>query len=1016
MINRTNVSGWLVFIAAFTVYFFSLERTGSLWDCGEFVLGAYKLQVVHPPGAPLFLIIGRIFTWFAELLSDNPAYIAFSVNIMSAICSALAAMFICWTTIYFTRLALNGRNYEAASNNSLAIMGAGVVAGLSAAFISTTWFSAVEGEVYSMSTMFTTMTFWALAKWYYIEDNPKNDKWLIFGLYATGLSVGVHLLSLLTFPVFALLYYFKRYKKHTFSGMAIASLIGVLFIFLFQSVIVTGIPNLWSKLELLCVNSFGLPFHSGLAPTLLILVAAIYYGLKFTQRRGYDLAHKFVFAFMLLVIASSTVGVVLIRANAKPPINMNDPYDVMRLVPYLNREQYGDRDLLKGPHFDAIPINMKQEDRWGRKKNKYAVVDRKLSYVYSKKDEIFFPRISHNDQGRSQLHRMWMNYITGKKDGKPTTAYNFGFLWHYQLGWMYWRYFMWNFVGRQNGEQGFFPWNKKDGHWLSGIKAIDSKRLYNQDHLPRAIREDEARNRYYFIPLFLGILGLTYHFRKNKNDFLVLLGLFILTGLGLCIYNNSPPNEPRERDYVLVGSFITFCIWIGMAVLFLVDFIENRLKMSGTVPQYLASCLGLIVPAILVFVNFDDHSRMHSTGARDYASNILESCLPNAILFTYGDNDTYPVWYAQEVEGIRRDVRVINLSLIAVDWYIENQRRKINESPPVKLQIPTEQYRGYLRNQVYYYNPAGEGADRVMDARDFLKYVGEDHPIATGSGREIETHMPTRSIFIPVDPKKAVELGMIQPGDTAVSLGIPVNLNDKQYLIKDELAVLDIITNNINDRPIYFSVTCQDEKLMGMQDYTNLEGMALRIVPVKSPSDKSFYIYGSGRCDYDKTYDIVMNKFRWGNFDKVDQFVDHSYAPSIQAMRFIMLRTALTLEAIGDTTRAVNLANKYFESFPNMNFQYDLRVMPFIEILVNARETEQAKKHLTILATETADMMEFYNSLTPDELDAGFTQDKSMASSAIREILTQSQALGDQEFIAQIEQLLGKYKQSPGNI
>ncbi|MFZ1256391.1 MAG: DUF2723 domain-containing protein [Saprospiraceae bacterium] len=1016
--NKTNLVGWIVFILVFTVYYFSVERSGSLWDCGEFVLGAYKLQVVHPPGAPLFLIIGRLFAWIASVFSDNPSYIAFGVNLMSAACSALAATFVCWITMMFGRLSMYGRDYQNEGNEGWAMLGSGLVAGLSTGFISTTWFSAVEGEVYSMSTMFTTMTFWAAMKWYYLEDNPKNDKWLIFAIFATGLSTGVHLLSLLAFPTIAALYYFKRYKTHTWLGMIGAMLVGVLAIFLFQILIIIGIPDLWSFFEKICVNSFGLPFHTGLIPTLIVITLAGYYGLRYFKSKGNDLMHKVVFTFILLVVSYSTVGVVLIRAIAKTPVNMNDPYDVMRLIPYLNREQYGDRSLLKGPHFDARPIDTKSEDRWGRVGNEYKVVDQKYDYEFREKDKILFPRISHSDQGRPQLYRTWMEYLQGGKTGVPTMAFNLKFMWSYQFGWMYWRYFMWNFVGRQNAEQGFFPWINKDGHWYSGIKPFDSGRLYNQDHLPRVIREDQSRNSYYFLPFILGILGVVFHFKKNRNDFLALVSFFILTGIALCVFNNSPPNEPRERDYVLEGSFLTFCMWIGMGVLFLSNFLTQRFKLSSSISGISSAAFGLVIPILLVTQNFDDHSRMKSTAARDYASNILESCQPNSILFTYGDNDTYPVWYAQEVEGIRRDVRVINLSLIAVDWYIENQRRKFNESAAVKMSIPQEKLRGSLRNQIFYYNPEnpdGTGADREMSATEFLKYLGEDHPVESGNGRKFETHMPTRNVYFSIDRQKAFSTGLCNPADSAFVDKIPISIN-AGYITKDDLAVIDIINSNIYDRPIYFSVTCNGEKLMGLDDYTNQEGMALRVVPIKTKSDPSLYIYGAGRADLDKTYDIIMNKYRWGNFDKVQQFVDHSFAPSIQAMRMIMMRTAVGLQVIGDKDRAIKIANKYFEAFPNMNFQYDVRIMPFIQILIESGDLESAKKQLRTLATETVDMLQFFDSLTLEDLNKGFAQDKSLSMSAVREIIDRSKLINDPAFLKEMETLLNKYNAATPNL
>lgn len=1011
--NKVNITGWLVFLITFAVYFNSVERTGSLWDCGEFVLGAYKLQVVHPPGAPLFLLVGRLFTWVASILSNTPSDIAFSVNLMSGLSSAFAAMFICWTTIMFSKLALYGREHNEEASHDWAILASGLVAGLATAFATSIWFSAVEGEVYSMSTMFTCLTLWAAVKWYYLPNNPKNDSWLIFSMYAAALSVGVHLLSLLTFPSIALMYYYKRYEKHTWTGFVVTGLIGVLSVVLFQALIISGIPALWSKFEIFCVNTLGLPFHSGLIPTILTLGAICYFGLRYAKNKGNDLLHKAIFTYMLIIIANSVVGMVMLRAISNPPINMNAPDNVVRLLPYLNREQYGDRSLVKGPIFDARPVDTKSEDRYGRVGNEYKVVDRKFDYVFAKKDQILLPRISHGDQNRPQLYRMWMEYLTGKKDGPPTQEFNIKFMFSYQFGWMFWRYFMWNFVGRENGEQGFYPWDKKDGHWISGIKPIDSWRLYNQDHLPRVIREDQSRNTYFFLPFIFGILGILFQYKKNKNDFLAIFAMWLLTGIGLCFFNNSPPNEPRERDYVLVGAVITFCIWMGMGVLFVADLLRNKLRLAPNLSQIVAGILVLSAPVIMGFQNFDDLSRKGITAARDYAIDILESCKPNAIIFTYGDNDTYPVWYAQEVEGVRRDVRVINLSLIAVDWYIDAQRRKINESPAVKMSIPSQQYRGMLRNQIYYYNPNGENApDIEMTATQFLKFLGEDHKLSAGGGREIETFMPTRKVGIEVNRQKALELGMILPTDTSVVDKIPVAIPDS-YITKDDLAVLDIINSNINERPIYFSVTCQEEKLLGMSDYTNMEGLALRIVPVRSKSDRSFYIYGAGRMDVERTTDILMNKFKWGNFDQQKLYVDRSYGPSVQGLRMMMMRLMTTLGNSGDTLKAAEVAQRYFNSFPNMNFQYDVKVLPFIESLARGGKKEDAIKHTRILIDETADMLNFYETLSPKELEASYKQEKMYTTSSISQINQIAALIGDAELEKEIKDKLGKFQFTP---
>ncbi len=998
----TRLAGWIVFAIAMTIYFFSAESTGSLWDCGEFVLGAYKLQVVHPPGAPLFLIIGRLFAAFADMVSDNPENIAFAVNVMSGACSALAAAFVAWTTMIFARLAMVGRDQAMTLEQTLVTSGAGIAAGLATAFCTSIWFSAVEGEVYAMSTMFTTLTLWASVKWYGMEETPDADRWLVFAIYAAGLSIGVHLLSLLTFPAIGLLYYFKKYQSFNFKGFLLAMLMGILMIPVVQKIVIVGVPTLWAKMELLMVNGFGMPIHSGLAPTLLIIGGVSFFVIRWARSRNNGLIERLMTSLLLLIISFSTIGVVVIRANANPPINMNAPSDAMRLIPYLNREQYGERPLLRGPHFAASPIDTEKEDRYGIVGDHYEVVDQKLTYIYREEDKMLLPRISHSDGSRPALYRRWM----GDAKGEPTMGFNIEFLFRYQINWMYWRYFMWNFVGRENGEQGTEPWNPKSGHWISGFNFLDSARLFNMAKLPEEMRDNQARNRYYFLPLIFGIIGLIYQFGRRRRDFASLLILFLFTGLGIVFYSNQPPNEPRERDYVLVGSFFTFCIWIGLAVPSIYETLKSKLASIGSATPYLASALVLTAPAIMAFQNFDDHSRRGHYAARDYANNFLESLDPNAIMFTYGDNDTYPLWYAQEVEGIRRDVRIVNLSLIAVDWYIEGLRRKINDSDPIKLTIPTDAYRGNKRNQLFFLPGKSSPNEMPLDAA--LQFLSKDNP-QTIQGTKLETYLPSNNLYIPVDTVRARQVGLLQPGDTAgVVSKIPVSI-DKQYITKDQLAVLDIIMSNLYDRPVYFSVTCQESKLMDLQDYTQMEGLGLRIIPVKTPSQQDFYIYGSGRVDTQKMHDRVVNKWRWGGFDKKRMYVDNSYGASVQAQKMVIWRASEEMIAEGKKQEAIDITDAYFTGFPNMNFPYDARTLPHINIYIQAGALDKAKEHIRILAKSCAEYMVFFDSLDEDDLKAGFSLDYRLTTNAISEILKVSKTLKDEAFAQEMEALLGPY-------
>ncbi|MFN5365168.1 MAG: DUF2723 domain-containing protein, partial [Bacteroidota bacterium] len=805
-----NAAGWLTFAIAATVLGLAAEPTGSLWDCGEFISGAYKLQVVHPPGAPVFLLIGRLFAWIGSMVSSEPSAIAYSVNLLSAVSTAFMALFVCWSTTILARLTTVGRGEEPAGATSFAIAGAGLVAGLASAFASSIWFSAVEGEVYAMSTFFTAMTLWATLKWYSLPDTAESDKWLVFAFFSTALSIGVHLLSLLTFPALAMLYYFKKFKKITFIGSLVAAGVGVVFIVAIQKLIIAGIPTMWASFDKFFVNSLGLPFYSGIALVFLLFGGAIWYGLRRAERTGNGLLQRIVVALGVVVIGYTAYGMVIIRANANPPINMNDPSDPMRLLPYLNREQYGERPLLRGSNFDAQPVDMKSEPRYGRVGDRYEVVDEKADYVYNPATMVLFPRMGDYSQGRPKIYQQWI----GKTKGPYTFADNMEFFWKYQIGWMYWRYFMWNLSGRQNGEQGYYAWDPSAGNWMSGIDFIDEARLGNQSVLTTDDKNNPSRNKYYMIPFLLGILGMVYHYRRRSQEFYAILALFIITGVGIIVYSNQPPNEPRERDYVLAGSFFTYCIWIGLGVMALFDLLSKALK-GAAAPVSVA--LALSAPVLMGTQNWDDHSRSHHYASRDYASNFLNSCAPNAIVFTYGDNDTYPLWYCQEVEGIRTDVRVVNLSLIAVDWYISQLRRAVNNSPAIEMSIPQEQLRGYKRVQTPYGAPGGE---KEMDLRQVVKFVGEDHRQASGGGRDFDSYLPTKKFYLPVDKQSFFDNKIVSPGDSMLVDTIRFSLaEDTKYIIKDELAILDIVASNLGKRPIYWAVTCREDKLLGLEDY-----------------------------------------------------------------------------------------------------------------------------------------------------------------------------------------------------
>ncbi|MFN4081516.1 MAG: DUF2723 domain-containing protein [Saprospiraceae bacterium] len=1002
-----NIAGWLTFLIAAGVLCASVERTGSLWDCGEFISGAYKLQVVHPPGAPVFLIVGRLFAWVADLLSDNPSDIAYAVNLLSALCTAFAALFICWSATILGRLALVGREGTLDLGQQIAVSAAGITAGLTTAFCTSVWFSAVEGEVYAMSTFFTCMTLWAALKWYNLPDDAQADRWLIFAFFSTALSVGVHLLSLLTFPALALLYYFKKLGKNrpTLLGAALAAGAGVLLISMIQMFIIAGIPRLWARFELFTVNSLGLPFHTGIIPVLLIFAGLIWFALRYARRTQNGLLQRFVVAIGLIIVAYLSYGTVVIRANANPPINMNEPSDAMRLLPYLNREQYGERPLLRGPNFDVRPIDIKSTPRYGRVGDRYRIVDEKVDPIYPANSSVLFPRMGDNSQGRPDLYRAWIE----KESGPLTFGDNLKFFWRYQIKWMYWRYFMWNFAGRQNGEQGLYAWDPSAGNWISGIAPLDEMRLGNLSELPEFQRENPARNRYYLIPFLLGLIGMVFHYLRRPREFAAVMALFVITGLGIIVYSNQPPSEPRERDYVLVGSFFTFAIWVGMSALAIFEFL--RQSIPGVAPAGLAALLSLSAPLLLVTENWDDHSRAEHTGSRDYARNFLESCEPNAIIFTYGDNDTYPLWYCQEVEGIRTDVRVVNLSLIAVDWYINQMRRAVNNAPAIKMSIPHEQIRGNKRIEVPYFVPGRE--EREMSLADVVKFVGGDNKPRVDGAEAIESYLPTRKVFIPVNKAEILRLGIVKPEDAdkivdTVRFKLAIN-EGRKSIIKDQLALMDIVASNLWERPIYWAVTCREDRLLGLDDFLQLEGLALRIVPIKTNNREdraNFGLIGMGRVADDLLLRNVTEKWTWGNFDKKRLHVDRAYGPSLQTMRLVMIRAGRQMVAEGKNEEAIKLADQYFEAFPFFNFPPDQFAALMADVYARAGAKDKATRVAREMIPHISQVIRFYDS-QPARFKDGYRQDYRFATATAQTLMRVASQLKDEALAKELTVAMG---------
>lgn len=849
-----NLVGWLAFLIATTVYILTLEPSASYWDCGEFISAAYKLQIVHQPGAPLFLMIGKIFSLFAS----DPKHVAYCINVSSALASGATIMFLFWTiTALGRKLALKGK-VELSQTDIILVMGAGLVGALAYAFSDSFWFSAVEAEVYAQSSLSTAIVFWAILKWEAHADEPYADRWILFIAYVMGLSIGIHLLNLLTIPAMALVYYFKRTKKASTKGTFIALLVGIGILGFVQYGIIQYMIKIAANFDLLFVNTFGFGFGSGVIFFAILLVGVTIYLVLYSIKKKKPLLNLAMLSFVLILFGYSTFAMIVIRAEANPTLNNSDPEDAFSFLGYLNREQYGDRPLLYGQYFDSKPVETKDDGNIYRKgKDKYEIAGKKQSYVYDR--NTIFPRMYDDDANHPALYREWMNL--GPQES-PTFGTNLGFFASYQVGFMYMRYFLWNFVGRQDDTQGFG--NYTDGNWISGIKFIDSWIYGNQSDLPESIVKNKAYNRMYFLPLILGLIGAFWHFKYNQKDAGIVGLLFFFTGLAIVIYLNQTPNQPRERDYAYVGSFYAFAIWIGLGVFAVSSWIRKVLTPKTAAILATGICL-LAAPILMASQEYDDHDRSHKTTARDFAKDYLASCAPNAILFTYGDNDTYPLWYTQEVENFRPDIRIVNLSLFDTDWYINQLRKPFNESQPLPMTMNPDDYVAGNRDVIFYQDYNLEGPQKLKDIFEFVTSNNPEAKVQYQSGRS-ENFLPTKNFKMAIDSSEVIATHTV-PKDKQNRIVSEMQWKfNGNYLTKGQLAFMDILVHNHWKRPIYFAFTVPGSNLMGLDKYLFNEGFALRLMPVeKTVVDSSNALGDTDEVNASIMYDNMMHKFVWGN-------------------------------------------------------------------------------------------------------------------------------------------------------
>lgn len=964
-----TLAGWVIFLIAATVYLSTIEPTASFWDCGEYISTAYKLEVGHPPGAPLFNLIGRFFTLFSD---EHGA--ALMINAMNGICSAFTILFLFWTiTAFAKKIALQSGELNPAK--ILTIMGSGIVGSLAYTFSDSFWFSAVEGEVYAMSSFFTAIVFWAILKWEEVADEPHSLRWIILIAFLMGLSIGVHLLNLLAIPAIVFVYYFKRYKI-TRNGFILTSIISVVTLGVVQAGIIPGIVSWAAKFELFFVNSLGMPFNSGTIFYFLLVVSAAAWGLWYTTKKNKPALNTGILAITMLLIGYSSFFTLVIRSQANTPMDENNPENAINLLSYLNREQYGDWPILYGQYYNA-PLDPAQPYKDGNptytkdeKAGKYVITQDKKNSIpnYDKRFCTIFPRMHSDQRNHVSGYRDWADIkgtpvTTTDQNGeaktlmKPTFGENLTFFFRYQLGHMYARYFMWNFVGRQNDIQGHGGVLK--GNWLSGVAPIDAVRLGPQENLPSSMTSNKGYNRFYFLPLILGLVGLFFHFKKDKLDGFIVFLLFVLTGVAIIVYLNNTPYQPRERDYGYVGSFYAFAIWIGLGVFAIADVLSK--KVSANIATIVAIIIGLFsAPVLMAKEGWDDHDRSDRYTARDFAANYLNSCAPNAILFTNGDNDTFPLWYAQEVEGIRTDVRVVNLSLSNTDWYIEQMRRKAYDSDPIPLTLKEEQYRQGTRDYVpVYYNPnIISDSTRYYNIKQLMEFVGSEDPqakIQTQSGMEL-SYLPTDKVLIPVDSALVVGNGTVPKGmESMVLKAMPWKIN-KQYLMKNDLMIMDIISTNNWKRPIYFAVTVGDDAYMNLEPYFQLEGLAYRLVPMRMQT----FDGQTGKANTDIMYENMMNKFKWGGMSNDGIYMDENNLRMTMNLRNNFARLAEALIAEGKNDKARKVIDRCMQEMPRKNIPYNYFMLPIAEVYYKLGMNKEADALLKDIADIYEEDLTYY--------------------------------------------------------
>ena len=983
-----NLSGWLVFAISTLVYILTVEQTASFWDPGEFVAVSYKLQVPHPPGAPFMLLVYRMFGFLAF---GDPLQVAYWMNIGSALFSGFTILFLFWSITLMGKRLFSVVEGEETKGQTIALMGAGMVGALVYTFTDSFWFSAVEAEVYAMSSFFTAIVIWAFLKWDVIKDPKEENRWLVFIAYLVGLSIGVHLLNLVTLPALALIYYFKKYPNPNLKGGIFAMFLGGVALIIINNFIIPGLPSLAGSMEIWMVNSLGLPFGAGIVFFGLLFVGALVVAFRISIKREMAVFNTILLSLTFILIGYGSYALIVVRANQDPVINENAPKDIISYVSYLKREQYGYRPLLHGQYFTATLVDQEEGDPiYMKGKNSYEIVDYDLKNTYDPEKTTILPRIYSTQESHKRIYRAKL----GLKEGQePTFGDNLYFMFSHQLGHMYWRYFLWNFSGRES--------DFSDANWLGLGDAIS-------DTYPEYIKENKAHNNYLMLPLILGLVGFFFQAKKDQKYFYVNLMLFLMMGVVLVLYLNSPPIEPRERDYIYVGSFYAFAIWIGLGVLALAHGLNKFTKNLGTA-GLAASLLTLPIAGLMASENWDDHNRKGRYFSVDAARNFLASCAPNAILFTGGDNDTFPLWYVQEVENFRTDVRVVVLSYFDTDWYVEQMTRPTNKSEKLPFSLAPQRYQKGTNDVLYVMEKEGLNA---ISAEMFLNLVntGDSLLQLKTSGKTLINMVPSRNLILEVDSSFLAN-DEIVPAKFKGLFSPQMNLQvSGNYVTKGTLMLLDLIVSNNWERPIYFNNTSLSTIGLNISEHVVMEGLTYRLLPIRKPDTLREELVNT-----DLALKNYMENFAFRGMNDPNVYLDEEYRRFTSNHRSALNSIALALLDENRIDDAAKLLNFGLTTIPDKAVPYDLSSGQSVPLFFEVGEDEKALEIVDKISKRSMEMITYY---TKNEL--GYDRELLVSIEMIKYFIPLLEERGYQEksqdLKKRLESLIGKESEEPSSI